>query len=125
VTSTTFPRKARVVGLPVEAHSFDEFYRTQVDAIYRALTVALADAHLAREAVDEAMTRAYARWATVARYDNPGGWVFRVGLNWATSWRRTRRLERPLPDDRADAVATPVQARLAFFDSHTGPIHHC
>ena len=81
------------------ADSFETFYRAQADRVYRSLALALADPHLAREALDEAMTRAYARWRHVASLDNPGGWVFRVGLNWATSrWRKLRR-ERPLPPE--------------------------
>jgi len=70
--------------------------------VYRALAVALGDPDLAREATDEAMLRAYARWSRVGAYDNPGGWVFRVGLNWATSWWRRVRGERPMAahDDR-------------------------
>ena len=82
---------------PVE--DFEGFYRAEVDRVYRALAVTLGDRDLAREATDEAMARAYARWGTVSRHDNPGGWIFRVGLNWATSWWRKVRRERPLPWD--------------------------
>ncbi len=86
----------------IAADSFEGFYRGQVDIVYRALALVLADAALAREATDEAMLRAYTRWHVVGTHNNPGGWVYRVGLNWATSrWRQTRR-ERPLPEaDRA------------------------
>jgi DNA-directed RNA polymerase specialized sigma24 family protein len=80
------------------ADSFESFYAAAVDRVYRALAVTLGDVHLAREATDEAMARAYVRWGQVARIDNPGGWVFRVGLNWATSWRRKLRRERALPE---------------------------
>ena len=61
----------------------------------RALAVALGDRDLAVDATDEAMARAYPRWATISGYDNPGAWVYRVGLNWARSHRR--RLARRLP----------------------------
>ena len=54
----------------------------------------LGDPHLAREATDEAMARACARWRRVSELDNPGGWVYRVGLNWATSWWRKVGRER-------------------------------
>jgi RNA polymerase sigma-70 factor (ECF subfamily) len=87
---------------------FEEFYRAQADRVYRALAVTLGDADLARDATAEGMVRAYARWSTVSSVDNPGGWVYRVGLNWATSrWRRRRR-EHPLPDD-LDPAATPME----------------
>ena len=81
------------------AGTFETFYAASVDGVYRALAVTLGDAHLAREATDEAMARAFVKWRQVARYDNPGGWVFRVGLNWATSWRRKLRRESVLPED--------------------------
>lgn len=80
----------------VQGDSFENFYRGQVDSLYRALAVTLGDFGVAREVTDEAMLRAYTRWEVVGAYDNPAGWVYRVGLNLATSrWRRTRR-ERPL-----------------------------
>jgi DNA-directed RNA polymerase specialized sigma24 family protein len=98
--------------------SFDAFYRGQIDAIYRALAVVLADRELAREAADEAMVRAYASWSRVATYDNPAGWVFRVGLNWATSRRRRSRREVPLNQYIGAAVDPPdpttVQALAAL-----------
>lgn len=81
--------------------SFEEFYRANADRVHRALAVTLGDAHLAREATDEGMARACARWKRVAELNNPGGWVYRVGLNWATSWWRKVRREQPMPDGGA------------------------
>jgi RNA polymerase sigma-70 factor (ECF subfamily) len=76
--------------------NFEEFYRTSADTVRRALAVTLGDPYLAGEATDEAMTRALVRWRRVSAHDNPAGWVYRVGLNWAISrWRRLRR-ESPL-----------------------------
>jgi RNA polymerase sigma factor (sigma-70 family) len=74
---------------------FEEFYREQRDPIGRALAVTLRDSQLASEAVDEAMARAYQRWNRVQALDNPGGWVYRVGLNWSRSI--LRRALRPAP----------------------------
>jgi RNA polymerase sigma factor (sigma-70 family) len=99
---------------------FEAFYAGAADRVYRALAVTLADPHLAREATDEAMARAFARWRQVAARENPGGWCFRVGLNWATSWRRKLRRERPMSDDvrgptapGPDPAATSAVAALA------------
>ena len=76
---------------------FDDFYRSRRDRIARALALTLGDAHLGAEAADEAMTRAYQRWSHVGGYDDPGAWVYRVGLNWATSFlRRRNRAPKPL-----------------------------
>lgn len=64
---------------------FHDFYRDEADGLYRALALALGDADLAQEAVNEGMARAYQRWGKIERYDNPAGWVYRVGLNWGRS----------------------------------------
>jgi RNA polymerase sigma factor (sigma-70 family) len=103
---------------PVEP--FEAFYRAHVGRVYRALVVTLGDPQLAREATDEAMTRSFANWRRVRGLDNPGGWVYRVGLNWATSWWRKRRRERALPDagpephvSPPDPAATAAQEALA------------
>ena len=74
---------------------FEAFYRDGYADIARALAVTLGDLDLAQEATDEAMVRAYVRWQKIGAYDNPGGWVYRVGLNWARSARR--RLGRVVP----------------------------
>jgi RNA polymerase sigma-70 factor (ECF subfamily) len=87
--------------------SFEAFYRAQADRVYRALALTLSNADLAREATDEAMARAYARWVKVSGFDNPGGWVFRVGLNWANSWWRKVGRERPLADDPSGGTIAP------------------
>jgi RNA polymerase sigma factor (sigma-70 family) len=111
------------VGHPDAIGAFEAFYRAEVDRVYRALAVTLGDPYLAREATDEAMARAYAHWRRVSVYDNPGGWVFRVGLNWATSWWRKFGREHPtlepplLGSDRA-ATAEPQDAGIAAaFDA--------
>ena len=92
---------------------FESFYRAEADRLYRALAVTLGDPQLARDAADEAMARAYAHWGRVRDHDNPGGWAFRVGLNWATSWWRKVRRERPLP-------FTETGARVDGPDTHAG-----
>jgi RNA polymerase sigma-70 factor (ECF subfamily) len=87
--------------------AFEAFYADEFDRVYRALAVALGDHQVAREATDEAMARAYARWRTVGRYDKPGGWAYRVGLNWARSrWRKRRREDLGIVDDDASATTT-------------------
>lgn len=82
---------AEAVGSMDEDHpDFDSFYESSRDRIYRALAIALGDADLAAEATDEAMTRAVERWGAIGRYDNPQGWVYRVGLNCGRSLQRKR-----------------------------------
>jgi len=98
-------------------NSFRIFYEGSRDRLYRALALALGDVDDAADAIDEAMTRALERWDEVARYENPAGWVYRVGLNWGRSVQRRRgrmprsslsreSYEMSLPEpDLADAVA--------------------
>jgi RNA polymerase sigma-70 factor (ECF subfamily) len=85
---------------------FETFYRDAYADIARALTATLGDFDLAQEATDEAMVRAYVRWDKIRAYDNPGGWVYRVGLNWARSARR--RLTRALPFHERRIVDPPA-----------------
>lgn len=75
-----------------ESVEFSTFYADNIDSLARALTATLGDAQVAQEAAQEAMARACERWRKISGYDNPAGWCYRVGLNWATSrWRKRRR----------------------------------
>lgn len=76
----------------VEAGSFEGFYRSSWDEVYRAVWVTIRDADLAAEATDEAMARAFQRWDQVRGYTNVWGWVYRVAVNWAIT--RLRRCTR-------------------------------
>ena len=70
---------------------FETFYRSEAAAMERAMILALGDVEFGRDATAEGFARALQRWKTVGGFDNPSGWVFRVGLNWASSRRRRRR----------------------------------
>jgi len=85
---------------------FDGFYRDHHALIARVLGITLGDRTLGTEATDEAMARGYANWSTVGQYDNPAGWVYRVGLNWALSLRR--KLARRLPYHEPSFVEPPA-----------------
>lgn len=84
---------------------FDTFYRRTYRDVAGALALTLGDRELGREAADEAMVRAWERWDRIATYDNPGGWTYRVGLNWARSLRR--RLTRSLPSGWPGGTTRP------------------
>lgn len=97
-----------------EAREFTDFYREAYQRIARALAYTLGDTDLAVEATDEAMARAYLHWQSVRTYDQPAGWVYRVGLNWARSLHRrlSRRLPfRPVTEVNQPPVADPAIAR--------------
>lgn len=88
--------------------TFCAFYAEAQAPVTRALAVALGDAELGAEAAHEAMARCFAHWSRVGDYDNPAGWVYRVGLNWGRSVRR--RMARKLPFLGAVAVEPPPVA---------------
>ena len=95
-------------------YDFETFYLEARVPLARALAVTTGDRDLAVEAVDEAMARAYQRWSRIARLDNPGGWVYRVGLNWATSVLRRRK--QSLPGSwQPSQVEAPVPAEPAVL----------
>lgn len=87
---------------------FDDFYRAEHASIARALAMTLRNQDLASEATDEAMARAFARWDTISHYENPAGWVYRVGLNWANSFLR-RLAKRPKPTAAAFVEPSLIQ----------------
>jgi RNA polymerase sigma-70 factor (ECF subfamily) len=89
------------VKLPPDHGSFEDFYRRQGPVLRRAVCLAVGEADLGTEATDEAMTRACERWAEVSAYANPGGWAYRVALNWARSRQRRYRFRdrRSVPEE--------------------------
>jgi RNA polymerase sigma factor (sigma-70 family) len=115
VDATTAWDDARVELVPthVIVRDFTEFYAATRDQVARALAVTLGDSDLAADAADEALARAYLKWAQVGQLDNPGGWVFRVGLNWArSSLRRLHRPARRLGDADLTEQPPPVEPKL-------------
>lgn len=97
-----------VRAAPIE---FADFYAAEWQGVFRPLAVILRDADLAREATDEAMTRAYQHWARVRQMGNPPGWIYRVALNWSrTQLRRRAASARLLPrkmEHQSDPVVEP------------------
>lgn len=106
--------EATVRELAVSLVDFHDFYAQARPLVGRALALTLRDADLAADAVDEAMVRAYERWGRLAMADNPSGWVYRVGLNYARS-RLRRLLHTPSvskpPPDAEITVADPAIGR--------------
>lgn len=89
---------------------FEAVWRRDRDGLRRALTLSLGDAQLAGEAVDEAFTRAYARWSRVSQFDDPTAWLYRVATNWATSWLRKRRLRPVRPAEELETATVDAVA---------------
>jgi RNA polymerase sigma-70 factor (ECF subfamily) len=103
---------------------FTAFYERRRAEVHAAVAVTVGDHHLAADAVDEAFVRAAERWPEVSRMERPAGWVYRVAVNWATSWRRkwSRRptlpaaeLERAHHDHHASVTITDALAALPLI----------
>lgn len=94
---------------------FAAFWAAHRDPVRRALTLALGDPALASEAVDEAMTRAYARWGRVSALQDPAGWTYRVAWNWATSWLRKRHRRPTRPVEQLDRAVYDSPADIDLF----------
>ena len=62
----------------VQQASFDELYAAHYGNLTVQLYLYFGDLHAAQDVVQEAFCRAYARWRTVSRYDDPVAWVRRV-----------------------------------------------
>lgn len=119
-----------VAPSPASTEAFVVFYERKRDVVARALGLTLGDGHLGAEAADEAMARAYQRWAKVGSFTDPAGWVYRVGLNWATSVLRRRRRAPQPPADRGPADVGPVTeptvtAALAALDPRQRAVIVC
>lgn len=74
---------------------FAEFYAASFGPLTAQLHAFVGDHAEAQDLVQEAFCRAYARWGSVSRFDDPGSWVRRVAWNLAISrWRGRQRLRR-------------------------------
>ncbi len=71
-----------------------------------ALTRALQDMELARDAAHEAMARAVQRWPAEGLPENPVGWLVIVGRNVGIDQQRRAQRETPLPEDWAEREST-------------------
>lgn len=108
---------------------FAAFYDQTYRRVAAALSSTLGDRDLGVEAADEAMARCYANWSTVGRYDNPAGWVYRVGMNWALSWRRKLARRHTLPPPEPVEPVLPadpqIERALASLDMRLRTVVVC
>src|SRR5215475_4634817 len=90
VDHATRPSTAGVRRVSGEA-DFTEFYSATFAPLTAQLHAFIGDHADAQDLVQEAYLRAYSRWSTVSKYDDPLAWVHRVAWNLAISrWRRKK-----------------------------------
>ncbi len=101
--------------------TFDELYRSEINAIVAIATSLTGDRERGAEVAHEAMLSAFRNWERVSRLDKPGAWVRRVAINRCRDIHRRARRERralarlpvrravdedPTPDEFWDHVRT-------------------
>lgn len=95
-------------GSTQPSQDFATLYQTQYGRVAAQLYAYLSDRAEAEDVTQEAFLRAWQRWDTISRYDDPVAWVRRVAFNLATSrWRRIAAGGRAL---RRHGVPDPVAA---------------
>jgi RNA polymerase sigma factor (sigma-70 family) len=81
--------------------SFAALYARSKDAVFRAVLLAVRHQDRAEDAVQEAYSRALARWDQVAVHPNQVGWLVKVALNADRSRLRVWRREQARPPHTA------------------------
>jgi RNA polymerase sigma factor (sigma-70 family) len=88
---------------------FAQCYQQLFDRAMRLAYRMTRDAAAAEDVAAEAMARAYSRWATVRRLEQPEAWVLRVTMNLVIdAGRRKALFARLLPAMAADRTTEPA-----------------
>jgi DNA-directed RNA polymerase specialized sigma24 family protein len=89
---------------------FEAWYRALHPRLLAALVLITGNGELARDATDEAFTRAYQHWSRVQRMRSPDAWLFTVARNVVRRRGRRARQERSLMQLTAGVAAADVPA---------------
>jgi RNA polymerase sigma-70 factor (ECF subfamily) len=115
---------------------FDGFYAATRDRLLHALYAMTGDLAEAQDVVQEAYARAWQRWQTVGRYDDPVAWVRTVAWRLAVSRGRKARnrigaalrlhaISPPPPEPSADtAVVVAALRRLPDAQRRALALHY-
>ena len=90
--------------------------------LVRVAVVIVGDEGIAEEIVQEAFTRAFARWRRISRYERPGAWVrlVTVRLSVRAAAQRRRDTSRPVPDFATNDRAPDAALASAIADLREG-----
>ncbi|MFG3706922.1 SigE family RNA polymerase sigma factor [Micromonospora sp. NPDC047670] len=95
--------------------SFEEFYAANFQALTLQLYAYTADVGQAQDAVQEAFSRAWARWDRLVRYERPAAWVRTVAMNVVRNrWRRLRAARTHARYHQDQTVEGPGPDRVAL-----------
>jgi RNA polymerase sigma-70 factor (ECF subfamily) len=90
-------------------------YATHFRGLTLQINAYLGDLAEAQDVVQEAFTRAVAKWNAISKYEDPATWVRRVAWNVATSrWRRKRTAAAYVARQREQHVVGPEPDRVAL-----------
>jgi RNA polymerase sigma-70 factor, ECF subfamily len=100
-----------------EARDFDAFFNQEYTPLLRLLFAMTGSLSEAEELAQEAMTRAFERWARIGGMDSPAGYVYRMAVNLNRSRLRHLRLRfakqsqiRPPAQPQPEIVGSLVAA---------------
>lgn len=93
---------------------FDAFCRREWPRLVGALDLYCGSLGVAEELAQEALVRAYQRWARVRTLESAGGWVHHVAMNLARSWWRRRRIELRVSRDRCSSEISGPEPEVAM-----------
>jgi RNA polymerase sigma-70 factor (ECF subfamily) len=89
--------------------AFEDWYRAEHARLVTLITAVVGDADRGRDAVDDALARAYERWDRVSLMASPTAWTYRVALNVARRRARRQAIEaRLLGRSRPELVPGPT-----------------
>ncbi|MEV6520541.1 SigE family RNA polymerase sigma factor [Longispora sp. NPDC051575] len=91
-----------------DSPEFDAFYAATAPRVISQIYAMVGDRCEAEDAVSEAYSRAWQRWATVSGHTDPAAWVrtvaYRIAVsNWRRTWRRAVSHRRAAPPDSVPA----------------------
>lgn len=95
---------------------FVAWYGREHARMLAAVSLWCGDTDVAREAVDEAFSRAFARWGRVSSMEAPTGWTYRVAVNQVRRLARRRRREQLLAQGTVVGPAPPAD-RAVLWDA--------
>jgi RNA polymerase sigma-70 factor (ECF subfamily) len=93
--------------------SFELFVRAHERQILNYLWRVTGDEQAAYDLAQETFLRAWKHYASVSRYEQPGGWLFRVATNLALSHKRARQRRIDADATRFDGDPSPITSDVA------------